>query len=204
MADWDERYRRGEHASAEPSRVLVRAVEYLRVGDGGGAGKGQSPRAPRALDLACGAGRHALFLAAHGFEVVAVDASRVGIGITRRRAAERRLSLDARVADLARGEFRIEPEEYDLVCDFCYLQRDLFPQMRAAVRAGGLVAATIHMVDERAEVVPMNPLFLLRPGELLAEFQGWGILHYHETDGHDDAAGRHLRRRAELIARRPA
>jgi hypothetical protein len=50
----------------------------------------------------------------------------------------------------------------------------------------------------------MNPDFLLRPGELRAEFDGWELVHYHETAGHDPDPGQHTRRSAELIARRPA
>ncbi len=49
----------------------------------------------------------------------------------------------------------------------------------------------------------MNPDFLLHPGEMRAEFDGWGVLHYHETKEKDDDAGDHTRRAAELIARRP-
>jgi SAM-dependent methyltransferase len=202
VGDWDERYRRGEHATQEPSRVLVRTVEILRAPLAMRAGGMISGK--RALDLACGAGRHAIFLAGHGFEVTAVDSSRVGIEMTRRRAAAHGLPVDARIADLERGGFRIEPGGYDLICDFYYLQRDLFPSMRAGVREGGLVAAAIHLTDERADASrPMNPDFLLQPGELLSEFEGWEILHYHETSGHDEDAGDHTRRTAELIARRP-
>ena len=197
MADWDERYRRGEHATAEPNDLLVRAVELLASQVEGGRLEGR-----RALDLACGAGRHALFLAARGMRVTAVDASRVGVGLTLSRARERGLEVDARVADLERGEFTIEEGAYDLVCDFYYLQRDLFPRMRAALRAGGLLVAAIHMVDEDPRAKPMNPDFLLRPGELLAAFAGLEILHHLETKGHDPDAGEHTRRSAELIARK--
>ena len=196
-AKWDERYGRGEHATEEPSRLLVRAVELFK---GRGTAKGVAQ--PRALDLACGAGRHAVFLAARGFDVTAVDSSRVGVGLTRERARAAGLVVDARVADLERGEFEIEPGAYEVVCDFYYLQRDLFPRMRAGVKPGGLFVAAIHMVDDAAGVKPMNPDFLLRPGELRAEFGGWDVLHYRETEGHDRDAGRHTRRSAELIARR--
>ena len=158
---------------------------------------------PRALDVACGAGRHALFLAGRGFRVTAVDASRVGVEIMLERARGRGLSLDARVADLARGEFNIEPGAYQLVCDFYYLQRDLFRDMRAGLRPGGLFVAAIHTADERPPARPMNPDFLLRPAELREQFRGWEILHYHETEGRDEDAGRHDRRSAEIIARRP-
>jgi tellurite methyltransferase len=196
MADWDERYGRGDYATLEPSPLLARAVELC------GAGGGADGR--RALDLACGAGRHALLLAARGFRVTAVDASRVGVELTRARARERGLEVDARVADLERGEFRIEPDTYDLVCDFYYLQRDLFPALRAGVRRGGIFVAAIHLVDEDPRPRPMNPDFLLHPGELRAEFDGWQLLHYHETADTDADAGQHTRRSAEIIARRPA
>ncbi|MBC7933672.1 MAG: methyltransferase domain-containing protein [Rubrivivax sp.] len=197
MADWDERYNRGEHATLEPSRLLVRAVEIFAVQAGG-----ESPGGRRALDLACGAGRHAVFLAAHGFVVTAVDSSRVGVQLTRERGRARDLWLDARVADLEVGEFQIGPESYDLVCDFYYLQRDLFPSIRAGVRRGGLFVAAIHLADDDPEVKAMNPDFLLRPGELREEFSDWDILHYEETAGHDNDAGEHTRRSAEIIARK--
>ncbi len=197
MADWNERYERGEHATLEPSRLLVRAVEIFAS-----QVSGESPGGRRALDLACGAGRHAVLLAAHGFVVTAVDSSPVGVGLTRERGRERGLLLDARVADLEEGEFQIAPASYDLVCDFYYLQRDLFPSIRAGVRRGGFFVAAIHLTDDDPEVKPMNPDFMLRPGELRAEFSGWDVLHYEETAGHDGDAGEHTRRSAELIARK--
>jgi hypothetical protein len=114
------------------------------------------------------------------------------------------LSLDARVADLERGGFDIEEGAYDLVCDFYYLQRDLFPRMQAGLKVGGLLVAAIHMVDESPRAKPMNPDFLLRPGELREAFAGLEVLHYRETAGHDEDAGEHTRRSAELIARKKA
>jgi SAM-dependent methyltransferase len=196
---WDERYERGEHAAAEPSRLLVRAVEEFGAASFA-EGRG---RPPRALDVACGAGRHAVFLAERGFRVTAVDASRVGVEITRERARARGVEVDARVADLERGEFLPKPGAYALVCDFYYLQRDLFGPLRASLRRGGLFVGAIHLVDERPEAEQMNPDFLLRPGELREHFRDWELLHYHETERADDDAGEHTRRSAELIARRP-
>ena len=197
MADWDERYSRGEHATLEPSRLLARAVEIFAARAGV-----ENPCGHRALDLACGAGRHAVFLAERGFVVTAVDSSAVGVQMTRERGRERGLWLDARVADLEGGEFQIAPDSYDLVCDFYYLQRDLFPSIRDGVRLGGIFVAAIHLTDEDPEVKPMNPRFLLRHGELREEFREWEVLHYDETAGRDGDAGEHTRRSAELIARK--
>ena len=159
-------------------------------------------RAGRALDLACGAGRNALYLAEHGWHVTAVDGSRVAIEILRDRARERGLIVDARVADLELGGFKIEQDAYDLVCVFYYLQRDIFAAIREGIKEGGTCAAAIHMVDESPDVKPMNPNFLLQHGELREVFLDWEILHYHETAACDKDPGEHRRRTAEIVARK--
>lgn len=189
MADWNERYSRCEHATLEPNPLLVRAASALKPG--------------RALDIACGAGRHALHLARTGWKVTAVDASSVGVEITAARARELGVGVDARVADLERGEFEIEREAYDLIAVFYYLQRNLWPELRAGLRPGGTLVAAIHLVDEDPANQGGNPDFLLQPGELRAEFDGWNIEHYHETLLNDDDPGEHHRRTAEIVARKP-
>ena len=65
------------------------------------------------------------------------------IKLLRERAAG--LPIDAIRADLERGEFRIAPGAYDLVCDFLDLQRDLFPEIREGIRPGGVFAGTIRL-----------------------------------------------------------
>jgi len=194
---WDERYRRGEHAGPEPDPLLEIALSHFR-------GARSSPgAAPRALDLACGAGRHALRLAEAGFAVTAVDASAVAVEMLRECARSRGLRVDARVADLEAGEFPFEPEAFHLVCDFFYLQRDLFPLIREGLRPGGLFVAAIHTEDDDPRLRPFSTEFLLRPGELREEFAGWRLLHYEEAKGVDEAAGPGRRRTARLVARRP-
>ena len=194
MPDWDERYGRGDYSSAEPSHLLRRAVPALKPG--------------RALDVACGVGRHAIFLAGLGWQVTAVDSSRVGIEIMKQRAAESGVTLtsriDAHIADLERGEFSILPESYDLICDFYYLQRNLFPQLRDGVKRGGTFVGAIHLISDNPEEETRNPSFLIKPGELRAKFRDWEITHYHETPENDDDPGEHHYRSAEIIAMKPA
>jgi SAM-dependent methyltransferase len=158
--NWDEHYSDPAHIDFTPAPLLVEAAELLRPG--------------RALDLACGVGRNALFLASLGWQVTAVDRSAVGIRLLRERATG--LNLDARVADLEAGGFAIEPGAYDLICDFYYLQRDLFPAIREGVRPGGVFAGAIHLFEEGREAQ-----YVLRPGELRQEFHGWKILFYSES-----------------------
>lgn len=129
--------------------------------------------------------------------MTAVDNSPVGIGILRGRAAASGVVIDTRIADLEAGEFVFEENAYDLICDCNYLQRDLFPRMRAAVRPGGRVVVMLQMVDDSPEVAPMNPAYLVRSGELREFFNGWEILHNAEIRPKPKS-----RMAAELIARR--
>lgn len=129
----------------------------------------------RALDLACGAGRNALYLARLQWQVVAIDSSTAAIRILRDQASAAGLNLDARVADLEQAGFRIEPGAYDLICDFFYLDRALFPLIREGVRPGGLFAGEIHLRDGKPH------RFVLEPGELRREFESWKILYYSEV-----------------------
>ena len=183
---WDQRYRRGEHLLDQPAPLVA------------GVADGLIPA--RALDLACGPGRHALLLVTRGWQVTAVDASRVAIEILVKRARDLNLTVDARLADLEKHELEIEPGCFDLICDCYYLQRDLFPAIRAGVRPGGLVIAIIHMLDDSADVKPMNPAYLLRSGELAGFFAGWRILHAREGKPVDAL---HKRAVAEIVAQRP-
>lgn len=174
LQEWNERYRAGEQLFTAPSPLVTRFA---------------SPIAPgRALDLACGPGRHAIYLAEQGWQVTAVDGSSIAIA----KLKERRPDLDARVADLERGEFRIEPESYDLICDCYYLQRDLFPAMQAGVRPGGLIIAIVHLAAE-----PTSKR--ARAGELRGFFDGWKILHDYEGVPSEDC---HKHAVAEIVAQR--
>src|SRR5262245_10009608 len=95
---WNERYSRGEETyDYRPSPPLPDAVRDLAPG--------------LALDIACGAGRHSIYLAERGFRVVAVDWAEAGINALmaearRRGVAER---IEPVVADLEAGAFSIEP-----------------------------------------------------------------------------------------------
>ena len=181
--NWDERYAAGKYSAAEPHKLLISLVESLPPGS--------------ALDLACGTGRHAVFLAEKGWRVTAIDYSRVGVEIARERAAAKGVPVDFRLADLEAGEFEIAPGAYDLICDFYYLQRDLFEAMKKGLKPGGVIVATIHIHGEGEK--PGS--FTLREGELREFFEGFEILHYHETPATDRDAGEHHRRTAEIIAK---
>jgi len=186
VADWDERYRQGSHASESPNQLLITALGGLHPG--------------RALDIACGAGRHAIYLASKGWQVTAIDRSSVGLEIARKRAAERQLSIETIEADLELHTFKIAVDSYDLICVFYYLQRDLFASIQAGLRRNGTFVGAIHIVDDEPNAHPMNPEFLLNPGELKDIFSKWDIKLYREGRW---AGSEHNHRDAEIIARKP-
>jgi tellurite methyltransferase len=186
IKDWDQRYRSGERRAedldAAPTPLLVEAATKLAPGD--------------ALDLACGSGRNGLWLATRGWRVTAVDGSRVAIEILQSRASEQGFRVNARVADLEKFEFRIDPSSWNLIAICYYLQRDLFESAKQGVVPGGILIAIVHIVAHGEEPTPHR----LNPGELQRYFQGWEILHYREGKPDDPA---HQRLVAEIVTRRP-
>jgi tellurite methyltransferase len=127
----------------------------------------------RALDLACGTGRDALWLAHQGWQVTAVDSSPPAIATLQDLA--RGLSVETVLADLEKHEFTIQPAAWDLILMSLYLQRDLFPSAQRGLRKGGVLIAIV-LLEEEGEPRP----FRVRPGELAGYFTGWEILHSFE------------------------
>lgn len=187
LVRWNQRYGRGEETfDYRPSSPLPAAVA------------GRPPGL--ALDLASGAGRHAIYLAGLGWRVVAVDGAEAGVELMRAEAARRGVAdrIEARVADLMSRPRGFSParDAYDLVCDFYFLDRTLFDEIRAAVRPGGLFVAAIHIAG------PDDPLDrLLAPGELAAIVAPWGW-QIEIEEGASRERG-HERGTVHLIARRP-
>lgn len=186
LRGWDERYRSRERIvedfEAAPTPLLMETAKSMTPG--------------RALDLACGTGRNALWLAEQGWTVTAVDGSAAAIEALRCRAAERGLSLDAKVADLEKGEYRIDREAWELIAMCYYLQIDLFEAAKQGVVRGGIVLAIVH-VSQPGEAPTAH---CLRSGELEKHFAGWEILHSFEGPPGDPSHRKHV---LEIVARRP-
>ena len=187
LQGWDQRYRSGERAfedlEAAPTPLLIQTARGLKPG--------------RALDLACGAGRNALWLAQAGWTVTAVDGAPSAIEILKGRAAALGLSVDAKSANLENHEYSIAPASWDLILFAYYLQRDLFEPAKQGVVPGGIILAIVHLGSADRNVSTHS----LKPGELRAYFEGWELLHDYEGSPVDPA---HRHTVAEVVARRPA
>ena len=164
---WDRRYseNQGPHQPAAFLREIFDSDAWeLRPG--------------RALDIACGSGRNALFLAGKGFVVTGIDISQIALDRAARRAGEKSLSIVWQKADL-----ELEPlpaAAYDLVVNIDYLERSLIPQIKATLKHGGFLVFETYLMDQQTIGYPKNPNYLLAPNELLDCFRDFRVLYYRE------------------------
>ena len=149
------------------------------------------PATGRCVDVACGLGEQALWAAQAGYDVVALDASPVAIASLRAAAAERGLTVDARVVDLDDGL----PGDVSHGCALVVCQRFRDPRLYGAL-ASALAPGGVLVVTVLSQVGAASPgPFHAPPGDLLAGFAAAGldVLRHHEGAGE-----------ATLVARRPA
>jgi SAM-dependent methyltransferase len=185
---WNRRYASGDsEPSVAPTALLAAWVSRMPRG--------------RALDVACGAGRNALFLADAGYEVDAVDISAAGLELGRRSGRERGLDVRWICADLDLDPARSLPETaYDLVVWVRYVNHGLVAQVVSRLGPGGHLVCEQHLRSAADVVGPQNPAFRLRPGELLEWAKGLEVLHYFEGEVRDpDGRASAL---AQVIARK--
>jgi SAM-dependent methyltransferase len=156
----------------------------------------------RALDVACGEGRIALHLAAHGFSVTALDISAVALARGRRTAAERGLEVEWLCADLDEELDGALPDGgFDVIVWVRYVHRTLSPHLVARLNADGLLLCEPHLATDEAEIVgPTSARFRLAPGELERAALPLRVLHSYEGLGVDPDGRRAAL--AQLVARR--
>jgi tellurite methyltransferase len=178
---WNERYQQDIFKTpGSPRSFLVENAGYL-------------PEQGLALDAAMGRGNNTRFLLERGLKVVGIDISEVAVSYGKSRFP----SLMALVADLT--QFAIPPRFFDLIINFYYLQRDLWPLYQQALRPGGILvfeSLTLNMLEQSPDI---DPKYLLAPDELRGAFQDMQILVYREGWILDDRG--HSRAVASLVAR---
>ena len=190
IAKWNARYAAGAaEPAAPPLPLLTAAVEGVQPG--------------RALDLACGSGRHALWLAARGWRVTAVDGAATALDLLLARAELNgcRDRIESSVADLEAEprEFTIAKAAYDLIVDSFFLHRPLLPAIRNGVRPGGLLVAAFHIPGGAGA---RGHGYVLESGELAEMVTGWGWVVLHSAERESAADEDHGLGVAEIVARR--
>ena len=182
---WDERYRAGEHGDDELDRFLDGFLDEIL--DYRGLLQSDNPTA---VDVACGAGRNAVALAAAGFDVTAMDFSHEALRLTVERAAAAGVVVRTRLLDLESPDADLGEGLYDLVAGFYFLHRPLIPKLIAALRPGGLVVyKTFLAASSASSKGPKNPAYRLGPNELLELFSDFRVLSYEEECVKQDSEG---------------
>ena len=161
---WDERYNTSEYVyGVEPNDFLASVIAEIPRG--------------RTLCLAEGEGRNAVFLAEHGHDVVAVDASAVGLEKARKLAKARGVVIETQVADLA--DFAIEPDSWDAVVSiFAHVppavRKPLHRKIVQALRPGGMLVLEAYTPEQIKLGTGGPPVaeMTMSLDDLRAEFEG--------------------------------
>ena len=164
---WEKRFGRKEFAlGKEPNPFLKKHIHLLPKG--------------RALDVATGEGRNAVFLAQNGFEVDAVDISEKGLKKARKLAREKEVKINTFLVDLDR--YQIEKERYDLIANFYFLKRRLIPRIKKGLKKGGKVIFETYLLEHRTLGTggPKQAKYFLKSNEPLRLFRNFRILFYRE------------------------
>jgi 2-polyprenyl-3-methyl-5-hydroxy-6-metoxy-1,4-benzoquinol methylase len=184
---WDKRFVRKEFAlGKEPNPFLKKHISLLPKG--------------KALDMATGEGRNAVFLAQHGFDVDALDISGKGLKKARKLAREKGVKVNTLLVDL--DHYQIEKDRYDLIANFYFLKRRLIPRIRKGLRKGGKVIFETYLLEHRTLATggPKQAKYFLKPNELLGLFKDFRILFYREGVFREGGRRKAI---ASLIAEKP-
>ncbi len=155
---WNERYKE------KPFRTWVEPLlkKYIDVANVG-----------YALDIACGEGRNAHFLAEKGFEVDAVDISDYALSQVKEDPRIHKIEADL-------DFYSLQKNKYDLVLNINYLNRRFFHQIKEALKPKGVVIFETFIIAHGDFDNPQNPEYLLRKNELLHAFIDTDIIYYEE------------------------
>jgi len=151
--------------NSQPAQFLVDNIQLLPTG--------------KALDIAMGEGRNAIYLAKNGFDVEGVDISEDAVNAALQNARENKVIIRTDIVDLEK-DFQIKTNVYNVIICFNYLQRDLIPHMKAGLKTGGMLVYETFTIDQPKFGKPRNPDYLLKYNELLDMFRDFRCLRYRE------------------------
>lgn len=175
-AGWDQFFSTPQYIyGTDPTPFVKRAVERIPTG--------------RALVLAVGEGRDAVYLARKGFQVEGVDISQVALMKARRLAKRYQVDVHTVVAGLK--DYEIEPSAYDLIVNVTYFRESVVEKVKRGLKAGGFVIFQNYLVDhlKNPQGMSIPQKFLVQPGQLSSLFSDFRIVEYHESnDGRDALA----------------
>lgn len=188
---WDAKYaERPAQPDARPDDWLVACTQSLPPG--------------RALDVACGLGHNAIWLAEQGWQVDAVDISEAGLALADQAATGRGVDVTWIATDLDIWE--PGPEAYDLICVFRFLDRDRLPPLlvRGLRPGGSLVYETFSTAQcARHDNHLSSSRFALQPGELPRLYADLTVRAFDDCELADRSVARFWGQKPETEATAP-
>lgn len=186
---WDLKYEQGLPSLEKPDPFFLSAFSEF-VAD-------QFPKGGRALDLAGGIGRHALWLAKRSWQVTVVDISEVAIRKLDQKARQLDLKLDLLALDAAKYKF--ESTHFDLIVLYYHFDRDICPRILSALKLGGFVICKSSLSwnpDGGFAPISINPL---ERNEILSMFPALRVIHHQERPVRDRGAVEYVGKRPESV-----
>jgi SAM-dependent methyltransferase len=174
-AHWDLKYEQGLPSLTKPDPFFISAHRRFV--------EPSFPNAGAALDLACGLGRHALWLASRNWRVCGVDFSDVAIAKLNHAAIELNVKIDLFVGDAY--EYKFGPSRFDLIVLFYHVDRKLFPKMVSALTPGGLLICKLSLrwdTGARLTAAGTDPL---NRNEIPSLFPELHVLYHQERQVRD-------------------
>jgi tellurite methyltransferase len=175
---WDRKYLNGDgsvYLGGEPELV---------------AHCGDLPCSGLALELACGKGANALYLASLGYDVVAADISIEGLKICSREA--RRIGLRLLPVALDLDQYALPHSQFELISVVRYLNRALFGPLIDALKPGGLLFYKTFNLRHLRDHPNFNPAYVLEDGELSASLAALDMIAQSEQGASSYVLGRRI------------
>ena len=176
---WNQRYAEDSFHKNNPVTLLEDWLPKLPSG--------------KALDVACGSGRNALFLAQKGYRVDAIDISSEGLKLARASAEDQGLRINWIEQDL--DQTYVFGTDYDLIVVMWYVNLALVTRLCDCLAPGGHLLCEEHLVSDQDVIGPTSSNFRVAPGELREAVSGLEVLLHEEsvetgTDGARVASAR--------------
>ena len=162
---WNQRYAEDSYHKNNPVTLVQDWLPRLPMG--------------RVLDVACGAGRNAIFLAQAGHQVDAIDISRVGLNLARQKAENQGLSINWIEQDLDQP-YQFDTE-YDLIIVMWYVNLALISRLCDCLAPGGYLLCEEHLITDQEVIGPTCSNYRVAPGDLREAVSGVDVLLYEES-----------------------
>jgi tellurite methyltransferase len=176
IARWDKKY-----ASSDRVKVIQPDVELNQY-------RSLWPRGGAVLDLACGLGKNALFLAQQGMQVTAVDGS--AVGLERLGTAARAHNLHERMSVLEADldDYNLPDSGFEMIIVVRYLNRALFAQIERALKPGALLMYKTFNQKFLLRKPGFNPAYTIETESLIRAFSALDIVADNRSDSSSEYA----------------